>query len=74
MLASWKKNYDKPRKHYKAEILLCQQSLSSQAMAFLRRSKYLLISYCLYVESLTDDTKELIYKKQTDSQTKRIDL
>ena len=22
-LAPWKKNYDKPRKHYKAEILLC---------------------------------------------------
>ena len=43
-------------------------------IAFLRMSKCLLISYCLYVESLTDDTKELIYKTETDSQTKRIDL
>ena len=43
-------------------------------IALLRRSKCLLISYCLYVESLTDDTKELIYKTERDSQTKRIDL
>ena len=49
-------------------------TLSRFVTVFLPGSKCLLISWCLYVESLTDDTKELIYKTETDSQTKKIDL
>ena len=33
-VAPWKKSYDQPRQHIKAETLLCQWSLSSQSYGF----------------------------------------
>ena len=33
-LTPWKESYDQPRQHIKKQILLCQQSLSSQGYDF----------------------------------------